>query len=83
MPAPEQTYVALAAASAMREYITTFKDDCTFGERQTVNKVDDALRRLETHFKRVGLHEHPQYDKMVEVFMETYLEVEERILIKE
>lgn len=83
MAAPEKTYMAVVAASAMREYITTFKDECSFGEKQTVSRVDDALKRLESYFKHSGLLDHPHYDKMVEIIVDTMCQLEEKLTIEE
>lgn len=79
MAAPKQTYVYLGAISALREYYTTFKNDCSRGEKHTLNQLDSSLRRVENIFRRQGLIDNPEYDRMVSIIVDALCALDERI----
>lgn len=70
MAAPIETYVYLAHITALREFYTTFKDKCTRGEKLTLNRLDRALKQVENEFKKQGLLDNPDYDRLVEEIVE-------------
>lgn len=70
MAAPKQTYVFLAHISALREFYTTFKGDCSRGEKYTLNRLDRQLKQTEDFFKKQGLLDNEDYDRLVELIVE-------------
>lgn len=68
----KDVYVFLAMMSSMLEVATTFRDDLTKEQKYAVNLVCDNLSRIERNFKRAGVTDNENYDKIVEIFNETY-----------
>lgn len=68
----KEVYVFLAMMSSVLEVATTFRYDLTKEQKYAVNLVCDNLSRIERNFKRAGVTDNENYDKIVEIFNETY-----------
>jgi hypothetical protein len=73
------TYVYIAMIAAATEIESSIKHNLHRKEKYTLSLFAKNNDKLLRHFKKQGLFEHEDFDKMVEIFVDTFCEIRDKV----